>query len=95
VPHLAESGAPIAARNVVHISTDYVPSAVDSRSPVPISVGTGIAVVHRNGIAIRANWTRPTVYDRFSFYDPVTGLPVLLDRGMTFVELSRGSASVS
>jgi len=94
-PHLAESGAPIAARNVVHISTDYVPSAVDSRSPVPISVGTGIAVVHRNGIAIRANWTRPTVYDRFSFYDPVTGLPVLLDRGMTFVELSRGSASVS
>jgi hypothetical protein len=92
-PHVTDSGAPIAARNVVHISTDYVPSAVDSRSPVPITVGTGVAVVHRDGIAIRAIWTRPTVYDRFSFHDPVTGLPVLLDSGMTFLELSRGIAS--
>ena len=43
------SGAQISARNVVVISTMYVPSPVDARSPTPITVGTGTAVVHRNG----------------------------------------------
>ena len=51
-PHLAASGAQISARNVVELSTEYIPSPVDARSPNAITVGTGSAVVHRNGIAV-------------------------------------------
>ena len=54
------SGAQISARNVVEISTVYVPSPADARSPTPITVGTGTAVVHRNGTAIPVIWSRAT-----------------------------------
>ena len=88
-PHLTASGRQLTASNVVEVFTDYVPSPVDGRSPVPVSVGTGSATVHRSGIAIRATWSRPTVYDRFTFFEPQTGLPILLDSGTTFLELTR------
>jgi hypothetical protein len=88
-PHLTVSGAQISARNVVEISTVYVPSPVDARSPTPISVGYGAAVVHRNGTAISAIWTRPTPYDPFEFVDAATGRPIPLNAGTTFIELVR------
>ncbi len=88
-PHLAVSGAQIAARNVVEISTVYVPSPADARSPTPITVGTGTAVVHRNGIAIPVVWSRTTPYDPFEFVEPVTGQSIPVDTGTTFVELVR------
>ena len=87
--HLTASGQQLAARNVVEVFTDYVPSPVDNRSPVPVDVGTGSATVHRSGVAIRATWSRPSVYDRFAFFEPSTGLPILLDSGTTFLELTR------
>ena len=88
-PHLAESGAQISARNVVELSTTYVPSPVDARSPNAITVGSGPAVVHRNGTAIPVVWSRDTADAPFSFVDPLTGEPVPLDTGTTFVELER------
>jgi hypothetical protein len=88
-PHLTDSGAQISARNVVEVSTTYVPSPVDARSPTPITVGAGAAVVHRNGQAISATWTRATPYDPFTFFDTATGQPVPLNTGTTFVELTR------
>ncbi len=87
--HLAASGVRISARTVVEVSARHIPSPVDSRSPNPITVGSGAAVVHRNGLAIRANWIRPTPYDPFTFTDAATGAPVPVDRGTTFVELVR------
>ncbi|MEY2582517.1 MAG: hypothetical protein QOE09_2366, partial [Ilumatobacteraceae bacterium] len=87
--HITADGAQISARNVVEISTAYVPSPVDARSPTPISVGTGTAVVHRKGKAMPAIWSRPTPYDRFEFVDIATGQPIPLDTGTTFVELVR------
>ena len=90
-PHLTVSGAQISARNVVEISTVYVPSPVDARSPTPISVGSGAAVVHRNGTAIPAIWSRPTAYDPFEFIDTATGEPLPLDAGTSFIELVRAS----
>ena len=60
-PHVAVSGARIAADNVVELATTYIPSPVDARSPNPITVGSGIAVVHRDGMAIPATWSRATV----------------------------------
>ncbi len=87
--HLAASGARIAARTVVELRVAHIPSPVDARSPNPISVGAGAAVVHRNGRAIPVTWTRPTAYDPFTFHDPVSGVAVPLDTGVTFVELTR------
>ncbi|MEM9516485.1 MAG: DUF3048 domain-containing protein [Actinomycetota bacterium] len=88
-PHLAESGAVISADNVVVIRTEHPPSVVDGRSPNPLTVGTGAATVHRNGVAFDATWSRATPYDRFSFFDTTSGLPILLDRGTTFIHLAR------
>ncbi len=90
LPHVAESGARIAADNVVVLSAHHVPSPVDARSPNPITVGAGAAVVHRDGRAIAVTWERPTPYSPFSFRHPATGAPVPLDRGTTFVQLVRG-----
>jgi hypothetical protein len=89
-PHLTVAGTQISARNVIEISTVYVPSPVDARSPTPISVGTGAAVVHRDGTAISATWSRPTAYDPFEFFETSTGHPIPLDTGTTFIELTRG-----
>ena len=88
-PHLAESGRHIGADNVVVIRTEHPTSIVDARSPNPLSVGTGAATVHRNGVSFDATWSRATPYDRFSFFDTATGLPILLDRGTTFIHMAR------
>ena len=89
--HITVAGAQISARSVVEISTVYVPSPVDARSPTPITVGTGTAVVHRNGKAIRVRWSRATPYDPFEFVETATGQAVPLNAGTTFIELVRAS----
>ncbi|MEP7048679.1 MAG: DUF3048 domain-containing protein [Ilumatobacteraceae bacterium] len=89
-PHLDVSGTQLSARNVVEVSTVYAPSPADARSPTAISVGTGAAVVHRDGVAITATWSRATPYDQYEFVDSTTGLPVPLDTGNTYIELTRG-----
>ena len=88
-PHLAVSGAQISASNVVEISTQYYPSPVDARSPTPNTIGTGPAVVHRDGTEVPVVWSRATEYDPFTFVDPITGQVVPLDTGTTFIELER------
>ncbi len=88
-PHLTVSGAQVSAPNVVEISTVYVPSPADARSPTPITVGSGAAVVHRNGRAVPGTWTRATPYDTFEFFDGTTGQSIPLDTGTTFIELVR------
>ena len=90
VPHVAVSGARITAENVVELATSYVPSPVDARSPNAVTVGGGIAVVHRDGIAIPATWSRATPAARFVFHDAASGQPIPLDTGTTFLEFERG-----
>ena len=87
--HVTASGSPIRARNVVHIVATHVPSPVDTRSPHPITVGSGAAIIHRAGVAIRGTWSRATAFDPFVFRDAVTGSVVPLDVGKTVIELSR------
>ena len=89
VPHLAASGTQIAARNVVEVSTQYVPSPADARSPTPITIGSGSAIVHRNGKAILATWSRATAYDPFTFTSTATGQAIALNTGTTLIELER------
>ena len=89
MPHVAVSGVRIVAANVVELATSYVPSPVDARSPNAITVGSGIAVVHRDGVAIPATWSRTTPYDDFEFRDAATDQPIPLDTGRTFLEFER------
>lgn len=89
--HLTSSGQRIGAANVVVIETPYVPSIVDARSPHAVSVGSGRATIHRDGLAISATWTRASPYDPYRFSDPDTGSAVPLDSGTTYLELVRAS----
>lgn len=89
-PHVALSGARVGAENVVELATSYAPSPVDARSPNAITVGSGIAVVHRDGVAISATWSRATPTARFVFHDAATNQPIPLDTGTTFLEFERG-----
>jgi Protein of unknown function (DUF3048) N-terminal domain/Protein of unknown function (DUF3048) C-terminal domain len=93
LPHVALSGEQISARNVVAITTPYVPSPADARSPTAVTVGTGTAVVHRDGTSLPAKWSRATAYDPFSFVDETTGQPIPLDTGNSFIELVRPPAT--
>ena len=88
-PHVAASGTQISARNVIELFTRHIPSPVDARSPNPITVGTGDAIIHRNGRAISGTWVRATAYNGFSFVESATGASIPLDRGTTFIELAR------
>jgi hypothetical protein len=47
-------------------------------------------VVHRDGIAIPATWSRATAYDDFEFRDAATNQSIALDTGTTFLEFERG-----
>lgn len=85
--HLVEGGGQVTADNVVEVSTVYVPSIVDARSPHAISLGAGNAVVHRDGRATDAVWTRISPSDSYTFRDAVTGTIIPLDVGTTFLEL--------
>ncbi|HEY7625573.1 MAG TPA: DUF3048 domain-containing protein, partial [Ilumatobacteraceae bacterium] len=87
--HVTVAGTRVAANTVVVMNTVYVPSPVDARSPTPITVGTGTAVVHRNGKAIPVTWSRPTATDAFEFVATATGQPITMNSGVTFIELVR------
>ena len=88
-PHLADGDVHLAADSVAVLTTEYVPSIVDARSPHPVTTGTGSAVVHRDGRAFPATWSRPTPYDPFVFRAP-NGSEIPLDAGTTWLELAPG-----
>jgi hypothetical protein len=88
-PHMSVGETQISANNLVELTAVHVPSVVDARSPHPITVGTGAAVVHRDGLSIEAIWSRASPYDEFEFFAPVSGASIPLDTGTTFVELVR------
>jgi len=87
--HLAASGAQITANSVVVLRAAHPPSAVDARSPHPVTVGIGNATVHREGRATAVVWSRADAYAPFEFFDPTTGEPVPLDIGTTFIQITR------
>jgi hypothetical protein len=92
-PHLTTDGEQITAHNVVVIEADYIPSPVDARSPNPITVDEGRAIVHRDGHQIPVTWSRPTPYDAFSFSTGDAPTAVPLDTGTTYLEITRRPAS--
>jgi hypothetical protein len=89
-PHLAASGARIAASNVVELRVPHAPSVIDARSPEAITVGSGYGTLHRDGVAIPITWWRSGPYEAFTFIVLADGTAAALDVGSTFVELERG-----
>lgn len=88
-PHITESEHRLAASTVVELATVHSPSPVDSRSPHALTLGAGNALVHRDGRAIPALWTREQPTDPFTFRDATTRAPLPLDRGVTYLEFVR------
>lgn len=86
--HVDVDGDRIAATNVVVLDVDYVSSDVDERSPRAVTVGSGPAVVHRDGMAIAGVWSRDDRFDPFAI-TTVDGEPLPLAPGTVFVELTR------
>jgi hypothetical protein len=89
-PHLVETGTAttqVAASTVVEVRASYQSSIVDARSPHVVSVGSGDAVIHRDGRAYPATWTRASPYEPFVFRSG--GVEIPLDAGVTYVEMIR------
>lgn len=87
--HRSVSGEQVSMNNVVELYVFHAQSPVDARSPNPITVGRGRAVVHRDGVAVEGIWARRTAFDPFTFADAESGEHIPLDPGTTFVELVR------
>lgn len=84
--HLDADGDPIATTNVIELDVGYVTSIVDAESPEAVTVGSGRAIVHRDGHAYEGTWSRA---DRFQPFTLITsdGEPLLVAPGTIFVEL--------
>lgn len=87
--HTTVSGEQLLASTVAVLGVTYTESVADARSPNAVTVGTGAAVLHRNGRAVEAVWSRSSEYEPFRFFDAATGAELAADEGVTWLELSR------
>ena len=87
-PHVVESGARIAATNVVILETVYGASSADAHSPEARTVGSGVAWVFTGGRLVRGTWSRTRVDDPWTLTD-ADGHAIALAPGSTWIELSR------
>lgn len=86
-PHTLTDGKQVSTENVVVCELDYEPSHTDGRSPDGITTGTDPAIVFTGGRMITGTWSRTDRLSPFAFND-VSGAPILLTPGRTFIELS-------
>jgi hypothetical protein len=88
VPHVADSGARIAAENVLVLEVDYLPSPADPNSPEAQTLGSGKVLLFTAGNLIVGTWEREAVEDPWTLRDRA-GSPLLLTPGKTWVALAR------
>ena len=86
----AAEGGTVAASTVIVQYVDYVPSMYKDKSgnvtPEALLVGTGPALVLRDGLAIDAQWARTAVSQVTSFTDP-SGQPIAFAPGTQWILL--------
>lgn len=87
-PHLDHELVQVSPENLVVLEVEYGVSSADARVPLAITVGTGPAVVGRNGELIEGTWTRGTPADPFQLTDS-SGELIRLDPGRTWVAVVR------
>jgi hypothetical protein len=87
-PHVDVDGDLVAPENVVVLLTEYGSAPSDPRSPVAITVGEGEATVFTAGRQVAARWSRPDPSAPYVVTDNITGAPVALTAGTTWVVLA-------
>ena len=90
-PANLSSGAQISATNIVveQVSvtpSQYVEDETGTKENLIGTVGTGTAIVCRQGACVQGTWNRPTLADMTRYLDPA-GNQIPLAQGNTWVEL--------
>ena len=89
LPHLDANGAPLAADNVLKLTVGYRQSAADQTSPQLLSTGSGDGWLFRDGTVTGIVWSRQFIADGWAILDDDTGERLHLDRGSTWVLMTR------
>lgn len=93
-PHKDHDGVQISVANVIVMTTTYLPSPVDARSPEAQTVGNGAALVFTGGMLVKGTWARTTPTAEWDLRDS-TGAVLGLAPGRSWVELAKdGDATV-
>jgi hypothetical protein len=91
--HVTRDGVQIAPANVIVMTTEYLPSRIDSSSVDAISVGSKPVVVYSNGHRVEGTWTRETAADGYTL-TTADGETIGLAPGQTWVSMTPGGTSV-
>lgn len=93
--HTTRTGAALAPTNVVVLVVPYVPSQIDSASVDAQTIGSGTAMIFRDGTVTEGSWTRSKGHEPYTLTDG-NGTAVRLAPGQTWVVLApAGTASFS
>ena len=92
--HVTRGGVQITAKNVVvmYMATGLISG--DEKRLQMGNIGTGKAVVFRDGVAIVGTWKKTTAQDREQFYD-ANGQIIPLDRGVTWISAVPANLNVT
>ena len=85
--HETRDGVQIAPKNVIVLTTTYVPSQVDRSSVDAITIGSGPVVVYSGGFRVEGTWTREFVRDPYTLIT-ADGETIGLAPGQTWVSLT-------
>ena len=92
-PHVDALHGRIAAANVLVLSTWYRPSAIDARSPEAQTLSESAPLwVFSDGKMVEGRWRRTDPTQPIQLRD-ARGRPILLNPGITWVELAEGEFS--
>jgi len=93
-PHMLEGGAQISPKNVIIQYTPYLNFPADQKVKFPEVVGSGDALIFVNGTQVKAKWSKPSP-GAMTAYTDLSGKPILLAPGQTWVHLQAPSSAVT
>ena len=96
-PHIdRNTGQQIHVKNIVveYMPTSYGYTRLGEQTVIMGTVGSGKAVVMRDGDAVEGTWTKPSRTARTTLTD-ASGAPIALDRGNTWYEIIPVGNSIS
>ena len=97
-PALLDSGAQMAARNVVVMVVKVKPGGYLDPAGNPayevVVTGSGKLTLYRNGLKVSGTWSRTTANDQMTMTDS-TGQPMQLAPGVTWIELVPDTSTIS
>lgn len=92
-PHLTSTGAQITADNVAVVVTEIEILDYVGRRAIR-TTGEGNAFVFQDGHAIEATWRKPSASERLKFYDRQSGVEIVMNAGVTWIEVVGSEESI-